>query len=174
MRHHLRTPQRRSALEPDSCPSGVMSGRSARRPRVGWRQLAFAISFSAVAASACSGADVGPEQVIRSYADAYNANDVDGLTELFAEDALMTGHPFGAHADGIDTILNVHAADRAIAAVETPYEISNIEVTGNTVSWDHVWTNRDGSDYCAEGHSAVVEGGKIVLWEFAPNPYLCT
>ena len=65
------------------------------------------------------------------------------------------------------------AADRAAAANQTPYEISNVEVAGNTVSWDNVWTNGNGASYCAEGHKAVIEDGTIVSWEFAPNPHPC-
>lgn len=173
MRPHLRSPRQRPATHPQVARPRATNVRSLRTRGVGWRRRAIAIATSAMIASACTAAAAGPEEVLRSYIEAYNANDVDGLEELFAEDALMTGHPFGPHADGVDKILDVHAADRAAASNETPYEISNVEVTGNTVSWDHVWTNGNGASYCAEGHKAVIEDGKIVSWEFAPNPHPC-
>jgi hypothetical protein len=63
--------------------------------------------------------------------------------------------------------------ERGDAADVNPWKISNIQVTGNTVTWDHVWTNDLGEDWCAEGHSAVIEDGKIQSWAFAPNPEPC-
>lgn len=173
MRQHLHTLPQRPSFQTEVLQAGATNDRPAGRRRFGWHRRAIAVAVTAALASACTPASAGPEEVLRSYIDAYNANDVQGLEEVFAEDALMTGHPFGPHADGIDTILNVHAADLAAANDETPYEVSNVEVTGDTVSWDHVWTNRDGVSYCAEGHSAVIEDGKIVSWEFAPNPHPC-
>jgi hypothetical protein len=52
------------------------------------------------------------------------------------------------------------------------YTISNIEVTGSTVTWDHVWTRLGREVFCAEGHTAVVEGGKILSWTWA-KPHGC-
>lgn len=144
--------------------------------RFGRRAIAIAVACLALLASACSGAAAtpGPEDVVQSYVDTYNADDLDGLMDLFAEDAVLTGHPFGpARAEGLDAIRSVQAADRAAAAAESPYEISDVEVTDNTVTWDHVWTSGDGEDWCAEGNAVVVEDGKIVSYEFPANARPC-
>ena len=39
---------------------------------------------------------------------------------------------------------------------EDAYAISNFAVDGNTVTWDHRWTNRSDMDWCAAGQSAEV------------------
>jgi hypothetical protein len=54
----------------------------------------------------------------------------------------------------------------AAAGGSDPYSIANVEVVGDTVTWDHRWTNSDGDDWCAAGQSAVVEGGVIVSWNW--------
>lgn len=54
--------------------------------------------------------------------------------------------------------------DMNAAATEDAYTVSNVEVTGNTVTWDQVWISGAGDEHCLEGQSAVIEDGKIVLW----------
>ena len=43
---------------------------------------------------ACAGTD-DPAAVIEAYVEAYNAGDADAIATLFAEDAVITGHPGG-------------------------------------------------------------------------------
>ncbi len=92
---------------------------------------------------------------------------------LFSEESVVTGHPFEARSVGLAAIRAVQVEDRNSAATDNPYTISNVEVTGDTVTWDHVWTSDSGQDWCGEGHRVVIEDGKILSWDFAPNPHRC-
>jgi hypothetical protein len=60
-----------------------------------------------------------------------------------------------------------------MAAVDDPYTISNVEVDGDTVTWDHVWTSTDGGHFCQEGHSAVIAGSKILTWVWPVDDFGC-
>ena len=117
----------------------------------------------------------GPAAVIQNYVDAYNAEDIDGIMALFTEESVLNRHPMGIVAlGGIAEIREVQIRDIATSThTGDAYVISNVEVSGNTVTWDHVWTNNVGVDWCAEGHSAVIEAGKILSWTFAPNLSPC-
>ncbi len=121
-----------------------------------------------------SGASVDdPASVIQATVAAYNAGDIDAVMALFTEQSVVTNHPFSINSRGITDIRSLQEEDRAAAAEVNPYEIFNVQVTGNTVTWDHVWTNDLTQDWCAEGHRAVIEDGKILSWDFAPNPHRC-
>lgn len=109
-------------------------------------------------------ADSDPAGVIEDYRIAYNNGDIDAVMALFSEESVVTGHPFSSESTGLLAIRNLHLQDIAAAAEEDAYEISNTEVSGDTVTWDHVWTNSAGDEYCISGQSAVIEDGKIVSW----------
>lgn len=111
-----------------------------------------------------AGASASPAQVLDDYIAAYNSGDIDGVMALFSEESVITGHPFSASSTGLAEIRALHGRDMAIAASENAYTISNVEVTGDTVTWDHVWTNSEGNDFCQFGQSAVVEEGIILSW----------
>ncbi|MDH3730942.1 MAG: hypothetical protein OES13_07465 [Acidimicrobiia bacterium] len=59
------------------------------------------------------------------------------------------------------------------AAEADAYAIANVEVEGDTVTWDHVWTDNRGEKWCAEGHAAVVAEGKIGTWIWSQKPNRC-
>jgi hypothetical protein len=58
----------------------------------------------------------------------------------------------------------VQVRDINEAAADNAYAFSNVEVTGNTATWDQRWRNRNGDRFCRQGQSAVVEDGRIVSW----------
>ncbi len=107
---------------------------------------------------------------IHAYLEAYNAGpgNIDGIMAFFTEQSVITGHPLSASdVTGIAPIKNLHQMDLSLAAEVDPYIISNVEVSGNTVTWDHVWTSVIFGDQCVEGNIAIVEDGKILSWAFA-------
>jgi len=129
-----------------------------------------------VAATATEVAEVveaDPAQVIELLAAVYNADDIDAVMELFSDESVLTGHPFDPSREGLDEIRQIQIRDRATAATLDPWEILNLDVDGDTVTWDHVWTNDGGQDWCAEDHSATITNGKILIWEFAADPQPC-
>jgi len=119
--------------------------------------------------------EVAAIAVIEAYGDAYNSGDLDAVMDLFGEDSTIVGHPFGATRDGLVSIRALHDADMNAAAVSDAYAFSNFRVEGNTVTWDHRWTNAADTEYCAVGNSAEVEDGVITSWTWsATGPALCS
>ena len=160
-------------------------------PRVWWKSprvtigaAAAAVVVAVLAVVSLSTTDEpatagSPEAVITAYRDAYNAGDIDAIMALFTEQSTVTGYPNGnlgprPPSTGIDTIRLHHLLDLSHAAEVDAYAFSNIEVDGNTVTWDHVWNSNSGLRGCGQGHSAVVENGKIISWVFAEfGPQFC-
>ena len=101
----------------------------------------------------------GPTATVESYIEAYNAGDIDLVMIHFTEDSVITDHPtgFGSVTTGLEAILRLHKQDLSFGV---GYTISNVETSGDTVTWDSVW----GSDGCVEGHTTVVEDGKMLTW----------
>jgi hypothetical protein len=108
--------------------------------------------------------DRTPEQVIKAYAAAYNDHDLDAVMAFFTDDSVITSHPFSSESSGIAETRALHITDLAAAASMRAYRLDNVEVTGNTVTWDHEWTNASGEKYCKQGNSAVVKDGTILIW----------
>jgi len=124
-------------------------------------------------------APAGPMAVIESYGEAYNSGDIDAVMAFFSEESVIVGHPLdfnntssGGLAEGLTEIRSVQNRDLASAADTDAYSFSNFEVSGNTVTWDHNWTNSQGQEFCAAGNSAVIENGIITSWTW-PTPALC-
>ena len=121
---------------------------------------------------ACAGTD-DPAAVIEAYVEAYNAGDADAIATLFAEDAVITGHPGGTFT-GISEIQALHEdeADGTVA-----YTISNVAVEGGTVTWDHVWSGveDDGRSFenCVDGHNAQISDGRILSWQWPTTNFQC-
>jgi hypothetical protein len=123
-----------------------------------------------VTAAGCSSESDDPAEVVEQYVAAYNSGDIDAVMAVFTEDAVMYGHPIaeGYESAGFGAIWSVHVADLANASTDA-FSISNIEVDGDTVTWDHVWVNRRGDTFCQVGQSAVIKDGKILTWTWPPS-----
>ncbi|MGB9372528.1 MAG: nuclear transport factor 2 family protein [Jiangellales bacterium] len=137
-------------------------------------KTALVLVVATATLAGCSGDDDGqsnPAAVIETYVSAYNADDIDAVMALFTEDSTMVGAIVG-EAVGLDAIRQFTIEDREMAADADPYAISNVQTDGDTVTWDHTWTNDAGEDWCMQGLSAVITDGTIVSWAFA-EPELC-
>lgn len=114
-----------------------------------------------------------PGAVVASYVAAYNAADIEAIVELFDEDAVIANHPGGTFT-GTEQIRSLHEGE---ADGTVSYTISNLEVIGNTVTWDHVWSGEEDNgepfQNCVEGHTAIVENGQIVSWTWPPTDFQC-
>ena len=115
-----------------------------------------------------------PSQTISAYVTAYNGHDIDAVMAFFTEESVVTDHPFAVEAAGLSSIRILHSEDMAAAAESNAYRISNVEVTGNTVTWDHVWTNDGGTRYCQQGESAIIEDGTILTWTWPAEEFSCS
>ena len=132
-----------------------------------------------VLVSACGGDDDGSDSarasdaaaVVEGYVAAYNAQDIERVMTFFADDAVILDD---AQRDGgaerIEGAMAIRASELEGFSVHAPggeaYSISNLVVTGNKVTWDHLF--RGTAHTCVgTGNEAVVENGKIVIWTFA-------
>lgn len=114
-----------------------------------------------------------PAAVIEGYRIAYNSGDIEAVMALFADDSVLSGHPLSTRSTGLAALRIVQLRDIAMAAPTDAYRTFNVEVSGNTVTWDHEFVNNQGIPWCGEGNTAVIAGGKILNWAFAPDPDEC-
>ena len=136
------------------------------------RRLLAILGIGLVMLGACGGGAANPEETVHAYINAYNAADVDGIVDLFAEDAVIRGHPGGSFS-GSAQIRELHEEE---ADGTVTYAISNVVVDGNSVSWDHVWSGEDNGEpfeFCVNGHVADVEEGKITFWQWPVTNFEC-
>jgi len=94
---------------------------------------------------------------------------------------VISGHPAAPEAAGLNEIRTLLSEELDEAASENAYVVSNVEVVGGTVTWDHVATSADGDQWCGTGNSALmkiytpseraVHEAKIISWTVAePEP----
>jgi hypothetical protein len=109
-----------------------------------------------------------PGTTIEAYIDAYNTGDLDEVMTYFTEGSVLTYHPTDSdfQATGLVEIRALHLQDLLYG---NGYTISNVETSGNTVTWDSVWGDNRG---CVEGHATVVEEGKMLTWTWG-NQFDC-
>lgn len=128
------------------------------------RLLAALVVAIALTAMGCSSDSDDPAEVIEQYVVAYNSGDIDAVMAVFTEDSVVYGHPFSPQSAGLAAIRSVQIDDIAAGATTNAYTISNVEVNGDTVTWDHVWVSDSGDEFCQEGQRAVVQDGYILTW----------
>ena len=137
------------------------------------KRLLIVTISAALSLVACGGNGADPGGVIDDYIAAYNAGDIDGVTALFSEESVVTGHPMRGRMEGLAAIRATQVDDMSVAATQNAYTISNVEVTGDTVTWDSVWISIDGEQFCKQGHAAVIKEGKIITWVWPGGGFDC-
>jgi hypothetical protein len=108
-----------------------------------------------------------PAAVVDQYVAAYNSGDIDAVMAVFTEDSVISGHPFTSEAAGLTAIRGVQGSDIAAGASTDAYSVSNVEVDGDTVTWDQVWVNDGGESFCRDGQSAVIKDGTMLTWTWS-------
>jgi hypothetical protein len=143
---------------------------------------AFAVTIVAVAvvATVNTGDDIAPggtsddpAAVIELYTTAYNSGDINAVMAVFTEDSVLYSYPGTSEAAGMTAIRRLYTHDLANAASTDAYSISNVEVDGDTVTWDQLWVDKAGENWCMEGQSAVIKDGKILTWTWPSNNSPC-
>lgn len=168
--------------------------RTARRQRNRQTRCAtfaaLGASIVAVALASCNGADggsgTGPVQsqlgeaagsaaaeVIEDYRLAYNSGDIELVMALFSDDSVVTNHPFATRSAGLAEIRSLQLRDLSVAAPTDAYHLFNFDVSDDSVTWDHEFTDSRGERWCGRGHTAIIATGKIESWAFAPNLQPC-
>ena len=96
-----------------------------------------------------------PEAVLADYEDARNAGDVDALVALYAEDAVVIGHPLD-EADGTADVAELRALEgRVWAGGVTKY--TQLQVDGNTVTFRQELSFPDGRCFAGDGQSVTFQ-----------------
>jgi hypothetical protein len=119
-----------------------------------------------------------PADTIEAYAEANNSGDIDAVMVLFTEESTIVDFPHDPNpnneSEGLDEIRALLVADMSGSAESDSYTISNVEVTGSTVSWDHLYVNNKRQGFCRQGNVAEVQDGKILHWTFAAGRVACS
>ena len=111
--------------------------------------------------AACSGGGASqssdPSAIIEALESAWNAKDVDAAMALFAEDAVER-NGMGTY-EGRDAIRNIYKF--VMDYHHTFMDCQNYQVNGNAISYDCIYTDKDGAYEMDESYDAVIEDGKI-------------
>ena len=110
-----------------------------------------------------------PAEVLADLVAALNDGDVDAMMEFFTEDSIVNAHPLADNLRGLDSIRRLTVDAIAESGSTNIYEISNVAVTGDTVTWDYTWIN-DGVCYQNVGAIAVIRNGKMLTWTWPKRP----
>lgn len=123
------------------------------------RRALVMVASVVLVVGACGGDDSDPTATVESYIEAYNTGDIDLVMTHFTEDSVITSHPTGSGlANGLAEIRLLHVVDLGF---RNDYAISNVETSGDTVTWDSVWGNNLG---CVEGHTTIVKDDTMLTW----------
>jgi hypothetical protein len=123
-------------------------------------------------------ADSDPAGVIEDYQEARNSGDMDALMALYADDAVITGHPLDSNSLGdpglepfadVDQLRLIESDRASFQRPEDATEFFNIQVEGNRVSFDDRFFNEDGDCFGRSGGEVTVEDGKITLYDWGPS-----
>ena len=138
--------------------------------------LALIVGLGTWAIVGGGGEAASPQAVVEGYYEALNAGDVAAIMEFFSEESEIVNHPLdlpvtrGGPLRGLAAIQEIAESDSEFSADQVePFKFSNVEVSGNTVTWDFRIVIENQATNCSDGHSAIVENGKILLWTFAPQ-----
>jgi hypothetical protein len=120
-------------------------------------------------------ASMTPAETIEGYAAAYSAGDIDPVMAFFVEESVVTGHPSGSTLSkivGLAAIRDIHSE----VGEGVTYTILITDVAGNTVTWNHIWSGFENGEpfrTCQNGHTAVINDGKIMTWQWPASPIGC-
>jgi ketosteroid isomerase-like protein len=120
------------------------------------------ISTASYATEVSAATGVTPAEVFDAYIAAFNADDLDAVMALFADDAVVLNDPVTGNmvAEGIDEVREVQEAEISLGEY---YEVVSVESAGSTVTVDVRYQTT--TEECYAGTSEItVEQGKIVRW----------
>ena len=142
---------------------------------IGAAVIAAAVGVSVLLTAGGGGDDVaGPQETVEAFYAAFNAGDIPAATmEFFTEESEIVNHPMDTPATRGGPLVGLTAIEETLQRQRNnflgPEAITarNIEESDETATWDTEFVN-EARHLCAEGHSAVVKGGKILIWTHAP------
>ena len=129
------------------------------------RRLLTTVISLALILAACGGDDSDAAAVLTEYLEVWNAEDAEAVMVFYAEDAVLEGHP--SDPDGLTTgkseILAIEELlDRFQGSTGT-MEYVNMEVSGDTVTFDNIFINEAGECFSSTRPVATIENDLITL-----------
>ena len=113
-----------------------------------------------------------PASVVADYLEVWNAEGPEAVLVFYTDDAVIEGH--SEDVDGLTTgqseILVIEARMQAWQGSTGTMEFLNMEVSGDTVTYDNIFINRDGECFSSTGSVLTVEGDKIALVVWGDTP----
>jgi hypothetical protein len=107
-----------------------------------------------------------PAAVVADYLEVFNAEDGEAVMVFYAGDAVIEGHP-DESSDGLATstseILAIETSMNRHQGSTGTMEYVNMEVSGDTVTFDNIFINGDGDCFSSTGSVMTVDDGKIAL-----------
>ena len=111
------------------------------------------------------GDQADPAAVLTDYLEVFNAEDAEAVMVFYAEDAVIEGHP--DHTDELATgkseILVIETEMQVHQGSTGTMEYINMEVSGDTVTFDNIFHNGSSECFSSTGSVMTVEGDKIAL-----------
>jgi hypothetical protein len=119
----------------------------------------------------CSSSSEDPESVLRAHEAARNSGDVDAVMALYAEDAVVEDHPLDSDevATGVAEIRRYELQFPAAIDPTGGIEYTELEVSDNTVTFNHKFVNTDGDCFGGTGDQVTVENDKITLYNWGTD-----
>jgi hypothetical protein len=141
--------------------------------------IAVVMTVALVAAGCSSEGDdpaSDPAAVVADYLEVWNAEDGEAVMVFYTEDAVIEGHP--SDPDGLATgqseILVIETRLDGLQGSTGTMEYLNMEVSGDTVTFDNIMVNGSGECFSSTGSVMTVEGDKIALIVWGdPDGELC-
>ena len=129
------------------------------------RRLLITVTSLTLILGACGGDNSDPAAVLADYLEVWNAEDAEAVMVFYAEDAVVENHPTvdGVLATGKSEILVIEERLDGFQGSTGTMEYINMEVSGDTVTFDNIFHNASGECFSSAGSEATIENGLIVL-----------
>jgi hypothetical protein len=128
------------------------------------RLLTIGISLALIL-GACGGDDSDPAAVLTDYLEVWNAEDGEAVMVFYAEDAVIENHPNvgGVTLTGKSEILANEVSMDGFQGSTGTMEYVNMEVSGDTVTFDNIFINGQGTCFSSGGSETTIENDLITL-----------
>jgi len=114
------------------------------------------------------GDQADPAAVLTDYLEVFNTEDAEAVMVFYAEDAVIEGHPDDTDglATGKSEILVIETGMQVHQGATGTLEYINMEVSGDTVTFDDIFHNAEGDCFSSKGSVATIENDLITLFVF--------
>jgi ketosteroid isomerase-like protein len=109
--------------------------------------------------------DSDPAAVLTDYLEVWNAEDAEAVMVFYSDDAVIEGHPADTDelATGKSEILVIETGMQVFQGATGTMEYINMEVSGDTVTFDSIFHNAQGECFSSNGSVATMKDDLITL-----------